>query len=276
MNDLIIRAISGVLFVAAVIGSFLWGLLPTIVLLGFFMVVGLTEFYRLFPKAISGSGHRFMGVIFGSVIYLLVVGNHLGWWRLDTLFYLVPMLFLPFIGMLFTKQEQPIKGLAIQFMSWVYVVLPFLLMIQVYVMPLEGGSWKFIIGLFLIVWSNDTFAYLTGRAFGKTKLFEAVSPKKTWEGTVGGVIMAVVAAMIYAYFLETNLIFWAFSALIVAPMAVIGDLIESKLKRTVGVKDTGAIMPGHGGVLDRFDAVMFATPFFFLWMSLGLTYFNFF
>ena len=177
--------------------------------------------------------------------------------------------------MLFSEEKEPIKALSIQFMSWVYVVLPFLLMLQIYAMTSETGTWKYLIGLFVIVWSNDTFAYLTGRAFGRTKLFEKVSPKKTWEGTFGGIIMAVGAALVYAYFQDENFLFWGISGVIVAPAAVIGDLIESKIKRTVGVKDTGAIMPGHGGVLDRFDAVMFATPFFFLWLTLSMTEFNF-
>jgi phosphatidate cytidylyltransferase len=143
-------------------------------------------------------------------------------------------------------------------------------------MSSSEGTWRYIIGLFIIVWSNDTFAYLSGRAFGKTKLFEKVSPKKTWEGTVGGVLMSVVTAIIYAYFQDEQYLFWSVAGLIIAPAAVVGDLIESKIKRTVGVKDTGNIMPGHGGVLDRFDAVIFATPFFFLWLTLAMTQFNFF
>lgn len=275
MNNLVVRALSGALFVGIVIGSFIWGMLPTACLLGIFMIIGLVEFYRLFPKAVSGNGHKFIGIIFGALIYILVIGNQFDWWTLNTLFYLIPILFLPFIGMLFTSQEQPIKGLAIQFLSWIYVVLPFILMVQVYALSGQGREWTYIIGLFLIVWSNDTFAYLTGRAFGRTKLYEKVSPKKTWEGTIGGVVIAIVAALVYAYFLEENFLFWGIAGAIVAPMAVVGDLIESKIKRTVGVKDTGAIMPGHGGVLDRFDAVIFATPFFYIWLSISLYQLNF-
>lgn len=275
MNNLIVRALSGALFVGLVIGVFVWGLLPTIVLLGVFMIVGLKEFYAFFAHSFSGAVHKLFGVFFGGLIYLGVAGNQLEWWTLDTLFYLIPILFVPFIVMLFSNEKEPIKALSIQYTSWIYVVLPFLLMIQIYTMAVAEGTWVYIIGLFLIVWSNDTFAYLSGRALGRTKLFEKVSPKKTWEGTVGGVIMAVTASLIYAYFQESSFLFWGVAGLIVAPAAVIGDLIESKIKRTVGVKDAGAIMPGHGGVLDRFDAVIFATPFFFLWLSLTLTHFNF-
>lgn len=275
MNNLVVRALSGALFVGLVIGAFVWGLLPTVILLGVFMIIGLIEFYGLFSHSFSGTVHKVVGVLFGVLIYFGVAGNQLEWWKLDTLFYLIPILFVPFIGMLFSNEKEPVKALSIQFTSWIYVVLPFILMIQIYTMAVAEGTWVYIIGLFLIVWSNDTFAYLSGRAFGRTKLFEKVSPKKTWEGTVGGILMAIAASLIYAYFQESSYLFWGVSGLIVAPAAVIGDLIESKIKRTVGVKDTGAIMPGHGGVLDRFDAVIFATPFFFLWLSLALTQFNF-
>lgn len=276
MNNLLVRALSGALFVALVIGAFLWGMLPTIVLLSIFMIVGLIEFYGLFPKAVSGAGHKLSGIAMGVLIFAVVAGNQLDWWNVDTLFYLIPILFLPFIGMLFSNEDEPIMGLAIQFMSWVYVVLPFLLMIQIYAMTSSEGTWRYILGLFIIVWSNDTFAYLSGRAFGKTKLFEKVSPKKTWEGTIGGIVMSIGIGLVYAYFQGEQYLFWGISGLIIAPAAIIGDLIESKIKRSVGVKDTGNIMPGHGGVLDRFDAVIFATPFFFLWLSIATTQFNFF
>jgi phosphatidate cytidylyltransferase len=275
MSNIVIRALSGALFVGLVIGAFLWGMLPTILLLSIFMIIGLIEFYNLFPKLVSRSGHKFSGIFLGILIFSGVAGNQLSWWTLDTLLYLVPILFLPFVGMLFSKEKEPIKGLALQFMSWVYVVLPFLLMVQIYAMTSSEGTWKYLIGLFVIVWTNDTFAYLSGRAFGRTKLFERISPNKTWEGTIGGFIMAISASLLYGYFQEGNLLFWGIAGAVVSPSAVLGDLIESKIKRTAGVKDTGAIMPGHGGVLDRFDAVMFATPFFFLWISIAMNYYNF-
>jgi phosphatidate cytidylyltransferase len=275
MNNLLVRTLSGIFFVVIVVGALLWGLLPSVVLLGIFMIVGLTEFYELFQRDTSGSSHKFVGVFFGLLIYVGVAGKQLEWWSIDTLFYLVPIFFLPFLGMLFSKQKEPIKTIALHYLSWIYVVLPFLLMIQIYSFGGPDDSWTYIIGLFVVVWSNDSFAYLTGRAFGKTKLFERISPKKTWEGTIGGAVMAILVSIIYAHFVNQNYLFWAISALLIAPAAVLGDLIESKIKRTAGVKDSGSIMPGHGGVLDRFDAVLFATPFFFLWISIAVTELNF-
>jgi phosphatidate cytidylyltransferase len=118
--------------------------------------------------------------------------------------------------------------------------------------------------MLLIVWTNDTFAYLVGRFFGKTPLFERISPKKTWEGTIGGIFFAIVAAYLIAYFSEMDWIYWTIAAVIIAPAAILGDLLESAFKRSLQVKDSGNILPGHGGILDRFDATLLAAPLFFI------------
>ena len=119
-----------------------------------------------------------------------------------------------------------------------------------------------------MIWTNDTFAYLSGRFFGKTKLFERISPKKTWEGTIGGILFTIVASIILYQFSDVRytIVFWIVSAIIIAPGAIFGDLFESLLKRSLGVKDSGKILPGHGGLLDRFDASLFTIPFFYCWM----------
>ncbi|SFU62470.1 phosphatidate cytidylyltransferase [Pustulibacterium marinum] len=119
-----------------------------------------------------------------------------------------------------------------------------------------------IIGIFILIWVNDSFAYLTGRAFGKRKLFERVSPKKTIEGFIGGLIFAIIASIIlFNYTDEMNLTKWIALAIVIVIFGTLGDLVESKFKRTAGVKDSGAILPGHGGMLDRLDSLIFAAPF---------------
>ena len=126
-----------------------------------------------------------------------------------------------------------------------------------------------LIAVLVIIWCNDILAYLTGSFFGKHRLFERISPKKTWEGFAGGLIMALVAAFILSLFSSTlSVIEWLILALIIVLTATIGDLSESMLKRYAGVKDSGNLMPGHGGILDRFDAVLFATPFVFIYFKL--------
>ncbi|MBT8234734.1 MAG: phosphatidate cytidylyltransferase [Bacteroidia bacterium] len=129
-----------------------------------------------------------------------------------------------------------------------------------------------ILGIFVMVWVNDSFAYMVGSLFGRNKLFPAVSPKKTIEGSIGGMVFALVAAYILAqYDSLLTLPQWLVLALIVISMGDLGDLVESKLKRQAGVKDSGAILPGHGGMLDRLDSLIFAAPFAFLMLNL-ITY----
>lgn len=120
-----------------------------------------------------------------------------------------------------------------------------------------------------MIWCNDTLAYLVGSFIGKTPLTK-ISPKKTWEGTVGGVILTLVSVAVWAYFKETdyNIIQWVGLALVAAIAGTFGDLLESKLKRMADVKDSGAIMPGHGGALDRFDSLLIATPFAFIYVCI--------
>ena len=129
---------------------------------------------------------------------------------------------------------------------------------------------KFLImGIFILIWINDTFAYLVGRAFGKRKLFPRVSPKKTWEGAIGGLVFALTAAYFMAkYEPIVNQVQWVTLAAIIVIAGSLGDLVESKLKRDAGVKDSGAIMPGHGGMLDRLDSLIFAAPFAYLTLNI--------
>ncbi|WP_224483545.1 phosphatidate cytidylyltransferase [Robertkochia aurantiaca] len=126
-----------------------------------------------------------------------------------------------------------------------------------------------IIGIFILIWVNDSFAYLVGKTFGKRKLFERVSPKKTIEGFLGGLFFALLAAyLLYRYGHELNLAQWILLALVVVITGSLGDLVESMFKRRAGVKDSGAILPGHGGLLDRLDSLVFAAPFAYLMLQI--------
>jgi len=126
-----------------------------------------------------------------------------------------------------------------------------------------------LLGSFILVWINDTFAFLVGKNFGKQKLFPSVSPKKTVEGFLGGLFFACIASYFIAEYTEIlSFTIWLILAIIVSVFGTLGDLIESKFKRQAGVKDSGVIMPGHGGLLDRLDSIIFAAPFIFLFLRL--------
>jgi phosphatidate cytidylyltransferase len=274
MSNILIRTLSGALFIIIVIGSFLLGVIPTAIVVGFFMTIALNEFYKMFTNEGKSNPLSILGLFIGLITYLVVLSNLLNWVEFNLYLVYIPLFLLVFIPVLVRKEGNPILDISITIMGWLYVVLPFSIFLLIYKLPSVDSDWLIISGMFLIIWSNDTFAYLSGRFFGKHKLFERISPKKTWEGTAGGFIFAIIAGVVYAYFTDESFLFWGIGACIVSVGGVIGDLIESKIKRITGVKDSGNIMPGHGGILDRFDAIMFAAPFFYIWCILFFEYFD--
>lgn len=269
MNNIITRTVWGTLFIVIIISSFLVGKYATAYVLGFFMCIGVYEFYRFFKPSKVITPLTFVGTIGAALIYVSLILMQLGVISFPLIWILIPVLFLPFLNILLSKKENPLLDLTVTFFPWLYVMFPFYLMFSIYNIEVSTESqWTYILGLFILVWTNDTFAYLSGRSFGKHKLFERISPKKTWEGTIGGLLFTLLASWIYAYFVDGSILFWIIAGLIISPASVIGDLIESKFKRIVKVKDSGTILPGHGGILDRFDAVIYAAPFFYLLLSL--------
>ncbi|MEY3499931.1 MAG: hypothetical protein RL308_1600, partial [Bacteroidota bacterium] len=156
-----------------------------------------------------------------------------------------------------------------------YIILPFIFITKISFGVIDYNP-KIIIGLFILIWTNDTFAYIVGKSIGRTKLFERISPKKTVEGFFGGIIFAIIAGYLIskyyikasAQFSDKSILIWTIIAVIVGIIGTIGDLIESKFKRIAGVKDSGKIMPGHGGILDRLDSVIFVAPFVFLFYKI--------
>lgn len=269
MNNILVRALSGAVFVALVIGSLSYNLVTTVSCIGLFTLLGLNEFYNLFKDSKSVSVSPLLGTFVGFSIFALFALNLLEIIQEIYIILIIPLLFLSMITELWRKKENPLLNLGVLFFGFFYVVVPFVLMIVMQVQTIESYT---LIFMFLLIWTNDTFAYLTGRWLGKTKLIERISPNKTWEGTIGGIIMTFVVALVIAHFNDQTYIFWGISALIIAPGAIYGDLLESLFKRSLNIKDTGNIMPGHGGILDRFDAVLFTVPFFFCWW-LFYTYF---
>ena len=278
---MIVRALTGIVFIGVIIGSLLWS--PhavTAVFMGF-MILGVCEFYGLFKKhdkvdVSSGLGMSLALIIsaLGILSFYDVISTSL------FIISLLPILFIGLVSEIWRKKKEPLLNSAVMMLGMVYVVLPFLLLIGMHISLeslhsngfLSSSSFPVALGMFLLIWTNDTFAYLSGRSFGKTKLIERVSPNKTWEGTIGGILMTLIVGGVIGY-LNHNLMFWIVGAAIIAPCAIIGDLFESVLKRNLGIKDSGTILPGHGGILDRFDATLMAVPFFFLWILINILYF---
>jgi phosphatidate cytidylyltransferase len=176
---------------------------------------------------------------------------------------------------LFNNSEQTISKLWKYLYLLGYILLPFIFIVKIS-FGINDYNPKIIIGLFILIWTNDTFAYLVGKSMGKHKLYERISPKKTIEGFFGGLVFAVFAGYLISKlyikpnpnFSDTSILIWTMIALIVGVFGTIGDLIESKFKRIAAVKDSGKIMPGHGGVLDRLDSVIFVAPIVYLFYQI--------
>ena len=247
-------------------------------------VLGLWEFYSLLEKG-STKPQKIYGVLFGIICFIVIGFIQV----IENKFFLlliIPLLFIPFIIELYKKSENPFLNIAATIIGVIYLVIPFTLLIVINcsiwfgeafgngVLAIENRMepvrYKyFTLGYFFLIWSNDTFAYLVGRAIGKTKLFERISPKKTWEGFIGGIICTQgIAYLISIYFNELAPMHWHVVALIVSVFGTLGDLVESMFKRSVGVKDSGTILPGHGGILDRFDGVLLSSPFVVTYLML--------
>jgi phosphatidate cytidylyltransferase len=268
MSNILQRGLAGAVFVFLVVAALWFGMdkmVYTVALFGLFAIVALYEFYQLFNQHDTIRVNWKIATFIGFLTFFILSAAFLGWIELIFIFFLIPVLFLNMLIELWKKEDNPIQNIAIQMLGIIYIVIPFYLMVE-----LNNGSSQGMpraIGMFLLIWTNDTFAYLTGRFFGKTKLFERISPNKTWEGTIGGGILTMIVGVLLAFFYNDNqdLIFWVGAALIVVPCAVLGDLLESLFKRNLNIKDSGKFLPGHGGILDRFDAAIFTVPFYFCW-----------
>lgn len=182
-------------------------------------------------------------------------------------FFLLPI-FILLLSELFLHATNPFQQVGNYLLALIYVGAPFALLADIALTDQHYSAWR-VFGLLLLNWMNDTFAYLTGYFIGKTPFFPRISPKKTWEGTIGGILFTFLFAWALSNWINCYSVpQWLAIATVVAVFGTLGDLVESMLKRSVGVKDSGAILPGHGGFLDRFDSLIVLTPF--VWLILQL------
>jgi len=258
------RLFSGAVFVAALVSAIILGGWYVHVLFGIITFFGLQEFYQMFKKSVV-KPDEYIGTLFGILIYAVGVYVMRNTDQYKILLVICLLSFLTIMTMeLFRKKKHPFENCAITLFGIAYIVVPFLLLNHLTWIDHQNNAVYPVMGIFIMVWSNDTFAYLVGRKFGKRKLFERISPKKSWEGFFGGLIFSMLAAVVIALLADKSLNNYLVLAVIISVFGTIGDLIESMLKRSLNVKDSGSIMPGHGGILDRFDAILFITPIIYL------------
>ncbi|MBO7262536.1 MAG: phosphatidate cytidylyltransferase [Alistipes sp.] len=284
LKNFLVRTASGAVLLSIVLAAIFSGVWGYGALLLFITVVGVWEFYGL-ARAKGSEPQRGMGMLMSIVlffagfvpslyIYNVIDKSELLGDGLLLLMLCAILLVLTFVIEVFRNRKTPIYNIATTIMGTLYVALPMatLMIIPAILNEVIYCSdtwipWVFLFYL-LLVWGNDVFAYLVGVTMGKHRMCERLSPKKSWEGFAGGIAGSVAVGAIAAAVLGGSYGVWIGLAVVVALSSVVGDLIESMFKRDAGVKDSGSIMPGHGGILDRFDALIISAPFalIYLWV----------
>ncbi|MBA3971392.1 MAG: phosphatidate cytidylyltransferase [Bacteroidetes bacterium] len=266
MNNFLKRSLTGGAFVLVLLGCTWFNQLSFSILFFVVTILGQWEFYTLSEKG-NNRPLKVWGTIAGALIFttntLVCMGYDHRILALN-----IPIVFMIFILELFTKASNPFRNIAFTILGIVYVAIPF--SILNYLVTFTGTyNYELLFGFFFILWSNDSGAYLAGSAFGKRKLFARVSPGKSWEGSIGGAIAAyIVVFIISKHYTSISIFDWMCIATILIVIGTLGDLVESLYKRSKNVKDSGTLLPGHGGILDRFDSLLMATPFVFSYLYL--------
>lgn len=276
MKNLLIRSITGILFVAVMVSGIC--LRGDAMILLFALITGLSlwEYTGLVNEVKDVTVNRFISTAAGIYLFLAIAGFCADMVPSSAFIpYLLTVIYL-FISELYTGNKNAINDWAYTMLGQMYIALP-LSSINVLAFqqsPEQGGvvyNWVLPMSVFVFLWLNDTGAYCTGSLFGRHKLFPRISPGKSWEGSIGGAVLVLIVSALVPYLssfsAETEALTsrlsqveWIGLGLIVVFFGTWGDLVESLFKRTLGIKDSGNILPGHGGMLDRFDSSLMAIP----------------
>ena len=269
VRNLIIRTLTGIVFVAVMVFGIVYSSYTLAALFALITALTAWEFTGIVNTQEDCEVNRFITTAAATFLFLGFVGytmtNHspsLSFtpWLLTVIYLLIAELYL--------QHKRPLFNWAASMMAQLYIALPFGLLCMIHTAAemklyqhLHNFGYQCVLAIFVLLWCSDTGAYCTGSLIGRHKLFPRISPAKTWEGSIGGGVLALVASQVFAYFCPIlSPIEWAGFALVIVVFGTWGDLIESLLKRQLGIKDSGHILPGHGGMLDRFDSSLLAIP----------------
>ncbi len=262
------RALSGILLAAVAIAGISYSYWCFGALLLIVVVGCVREFYKMSeesgiaPQQIMGSVSAVTIIAFGFDYFYNSSQNNVS--LLLFLMLVIPMMF---IIELFKGGDRPLDNLGATLMPLIYIAIPLAMLSGVPLLITDGvwSSWAMLFILF-IIWSNDSFAYLIGITFGRHRLYEKISPLKSWEGFFGGVVGAIAMSAVAAHYTTGDYVIWIGIGIVISIMGPIGDLIESMFKRSCAMKDSGELLPGHGGWLDRFDSLIFSSTFIFVYL----------
>ncbi len=267
MKNLIVRTISGAVFISIMVAAiwlppYLFGIVFLLI-----TILGLREFYSFSDHLEEVKTEKIFSIISGGLLFLCFFLYFFQFAPIQIFSIYTLCVVILFLSELFRKQKNPIQNIATSLMGHVYIALPFS-----FICMMENEHKIFVLAFFLIIWASDTGAYLVGICIGKHKMFERVSPKKTWEGLFGGMLFALIVGFVFSKVTESEGLLelwqWLVFALTVFASGTLGDLMESLFKRSLDIKDSGSFMPGHGGLLDRFDSAIIAAPVAFVFLSL--------
>jgi len=272
------RTLTAVWIVIFILGGF-WLHPVSFFITGLILLAGAQYEYYTMVKSTGARPQMITGIISGCSLYIVSTLVAAGWAGEEYFLVMIPLALVTMIAELFRKQEKPFDSLAHTFFAIIYIAVPFSMFpfsafsrtgfSSLITHPDIIFSPGIIVGFLLLLWANDTGAYLTGVTVGRHRLMERISPKKSWEGFFGGMITALLAAWLLSDWLGIlDRTGWIIVSLIISIVGTLGDLIESMLKRSTGLKDSGSIMPGHGGFLDRFDSAIISFPPVYLFISL--------
>lgn len=276
-KNFIIRTITSVLFVIVLMGCILYNATTFDLLFGIITAMTVWEFTTIVNRNAELQVNRFITTVAGTYLFFAVMAFNMNVCGSEIFIpYLVSIIYL-LVSELYFDRKNSIYNWAFTMMAQLYVALPlsllntlaFIAVPQQYDSPIPVYTPILVASVFIFLWCSDAGAYCVGSLIGKNKLFPRISPGKSWEGSIGGGVIAIIVSQIIAYFMKDNTLIpspitspyaWAGLALVVVIFGTWGDLVESLLKRKLGIKDSGNVLPGHGGMLDRFDSTILAVP----------------
>ena len=269
-RNLITRAVAGAVYATILLFGVLYNQYSFVIVFGTTLIFALNEFYRLIEQKTPHLISKLFNILFGISIFLSA------YLFLEEITILaLPIISVTYLLFLFAstiviKRPDIFNTIIYSFFGQLYITFPLCLLLLIsyeYKLPNTLYYYAFVLAILIFIWVNDTFAFLTGITLGKHKLLERISPKKTIEGFVGGIFFTVLAGIGFSYlFVEYTIYFWIGFALIASLFATLGDLFESLIKRTYKVKDSGNLIPGHGGILDRIDSLLIVVPAIYVYL----------
>ena len=278
LTTFLTRTTTAIVFVGVLLTAIFFNYLSFVTLFLVISIWGLIEFYQIAEK-LGAKPYKWIGIISGLSIFMYGAISNSYYSNLISptaiLSVVIVLPFFVFIAALFDNTSNAITNLVFTLVGIIYAVLPFSLLThiacidQTFAGEIAPYNFHYVVGIICLIWASDVSAYLVGSFIGKHKLYERISPGKTWEGTIGASVLTIACSfLIHQLFPELALKHWVVIAVLVSVFGTIGDLVESMFKRQAGIKDSGKIMPGHGGILDRFDSLLFVAPFVYTYLIL--------